>query len=296
MTIVRGQLRARLAGRVQRASWRWLHPTTGPATPSCSRPPSWRPRGDGVDTHGRRCPSGASRQGSRVTAAVHPERRRGPARCPHGTGRGGARVGRALAVSTLSGRGGHCPVAGSTPSTGRTARGSTVDPAASGSEPRCRQWSCGGVHAGSASVHRPPVGHRVACGASTVSTICGDCLDTPHTADPAGTSPRTLRPQRRPVRTARTLRLDSVDTCAGAIRTVATAGVYCVGGSKRSAASVACGVGFGAQSSGDRASVAAGRYRALDLIRSRLWSSRDRWLSPAARLTVHVVHRRRGVS
>jgi hypothetical protein len=29
MTIVRGQLRARLAGRVQRAYWRWLHPTSG---------------------------------------------------------------------------------------------------------------------------------------------------------------------------------------------------------------------------------------------------------------------------
>jgi hypothetical protein len=29
MTIVRGQLPARLAGRVQRASWRWLHPTSG---------------------------------------------------------------------------------------------------------------------------------------------------------------------------------------------------------------------------------------------------------------------------
>lgn len=29
MTIVRGQLRARLAGRVRRAYWRWLHPTSG---------------------------------------------------------------------------------------------------------------------------------------------------------------------------------------------------------------------------------------------------------------------------
>ena len=29
MTIVRGQLRARLAGRVHRADWRWLHPTSG---------------------------------------------------------------------------------------------------------------------------------------------------------------------------------------------------------------------------------------------------------------------------
>jgi hypothetical protein len=29
MTIARGQLRARLAGRVQRAYWRWLHPTSG---------------------------------------------------------------------------------------------------------------------------------------------------------------------------------------------------------------------------------------------------------------------------
>jgi hypothetical protein len=29
MTIVRGQLRARLTGRVQRAYWRWLHPTSG---------------------------------------------------------------------------------------------------------------------------------------------------------------------------------------------------------------------------------------------------------------------------
>jgi hypothetical protein len=28
MRIVRGQLRARLAGRVQRAYWRWLHPTS----------------------------------------------------------------------------------------------------------------------------------------------------------------------------------------------------------------------------------------------------------------------------
>jgi hypothetical protein len=32
MTIVRGQLRARLAGRVQRAYWRWLHPTSGRRT------------------------------------------------------------------------------------------------------------------------------------------------------------------------------------------------------------------------------------------------------------------------
>jgi hypothetical protein len=29
MTIVRGQLRAWLAGRVQQAYWRWLHPTSG---------------------------------------------------------------------------------------------------------------------------------------------------------------------------------------------------------------------------------------------------------------------------
>jgi len=29
MTFVRGQLRARLAGRVHRAYWRWLHPTSG---------------------------------------------------------------------------------------------------------------------------------------------------------------------------------------------------------------------------------------------------------------------------
>jgi hypothetical protein len=29
MTIARGQLRARLAGRVHRAYWRWLHPTSG---------------------------------------------------------------------------------------------------------------------------------------------------------------------------------------------------------------------------------------------------------------------------
>jgi hypothetical protein len=29
MTIARGQLRARLASRVQRAYWRWLHPTSG---------------------------------------------------------------------------------------------------------------------------------------------------------------------------------------------------------------------------------------------------------------------------
>jgi hypothetical protein len=29
MTIVRGQLRARLAGRVHRAYWRWLHPASG---------------------------------------------------------------------------------------------------------------------------------------------------------------------------------------------------------------------------------------------------------------------------
>jgi hypothetical protein len=29
MTIVRGQLRAWLSGRVQRAYWRWLHPTSG---------------------------------------------------------------------------------------------------------------------------------------------------------------------------------------------------------------------------------------------------------------------------
>jgi hypothetical protein len=29
MTIVRGQLRARLTGRVHRAYWRWLHPTSG---------------------------------------------------------------------------------------------------------------------------------------------------------------------------------------------------------------------------------------------------------------------------
>jgi hypothetical protein len=43
MTVVRGQLRARLAGRVQRASWRWLHPpaATGPATPSCSTTAWW---------------------------------------------------------------------------------------------------------------------------------------------------------------------------------------------------------------------------------------------------------------
>jgi hypothetical protein len=32
MTIVRGQLRARLAGRVQRAYWRWLHLTSGRRT------------------------------------------------------------------------------------------------------------------------------------------------------------------------------------------------------------------------------------------------------------------------
>jgi hypothetical protein len=29
MTLVRGQLRARLAGRVRRAYWRWLHPASG---------------------------------------------------------------------------------------------------------------------------------------------------------------------------------------------------------------------------------------------------------------------------
>jgi hypothetical protein len=29
MTLVRGQLRARLTGRVQRVSWRWLYPTSG---------------------------------------------------------------------------------------------------------------------------------------------------------------------------------------------------------------------------------------------------------------------------
>jgi hypothetical protein len=29
MTVVRGQLRARLAGRVHRAYWRWLHPSSG---------------------------------------------------------------------------------------------------------------------------------------------------------------------------------------------------------------------------------------------------------------------------
>jgi hypothetical protein len=29
MTIARGQLRARLTGRVHRAYWRWLHPSSG---------------------------------------------------------------------------------------------------------------------------------------------------------------------------------------------------------------------------------------------------------------------------
>jgi hypothetical protein len=29
MTIVRGQLRTRLTGRIHRAYWRWLHPTSG---------------------------------------------------------------------------------------------------------------------------------------------------------------------------------------------------------------------------------------------------------------------------
>jgi hypothetical protein len=29
MTIARGQLRARLTGRVHRSYWRWLHPTSG---------------------------------------------------------------------------------------------------------------------------------------------------------------------------------------------------------------------------------------------------------------------------
>jgi hypothetical protein len=96
---------------------------------SHQRPPARRhlpvaihPRGVGRTPLAAGVRTGSS-QGSRVTAGVHPGQHRGPARCQHGTGREGALVGRALAGSTLSGRRGHRPVAGSTPSTGRTGAG-----------------------------------------------------------------------------------------------------------------------------------------------------------------------------
>lgn len=76
MTVVRGQLRARLAGRVHRASWRWLHPTSGHRpgdTFLLAAIPGWPP--------GRRCPSGcpAGCPGSRP--GVHSAGRRCPVRC-----------------------------------------------------------------------------------------------------------------------------------------------------------------------------------------------------------------------
>jgi hypothetical protein len=58
MALVRGHLRACLTGRVQRAYWRWLHPTSGPGRrhPPVA-PSSWGYAGTGGHPW-RRCPSG----------------------------------------------------------------------------------------------------------------------------------------------------------------------------------------------------------------------------------------------
>jgi hypothetical protein len=85
MTIVRGQLRAPLAGRVHRAYWRWLHPTSGRRPgDTCLEQRSLGGRLDRVDPHGRGCPSGVSRQVSRLVAGWPLRGRRCPQpACPH---------------------------------------------------------------------------------------------------------------------------------------------------------------------------------------------------------------------